>query len=67
MKKIFIPVAIIVLILAIIAVILSKTTPTNPGYHVHEDGSTHYDSDVVETTAQEYHVHEDGVTHYGTH
>lgn len=62
MKKIFIPVAIIVLILMIAAVILSKTSPTNPGYHVHEDGSTHYD--VVETT---YHVHEDGVTHYDEH
>ena len=59
MKKIFIPVGIIVLILAIIAVILSKTSPTNPGYHVHEDGSTHYD-----TT---YHVHADGVTHYEEH
>ncbi len=61
MKKIFIPVGIIVLILAIIAVILSKTSPANPGYHVHEDGSTHYD------VTEEYHTHADGETHYGTH
>ena len=64
MKTIFIPVAIVVLILAIVAVILSKgNTGTNPGYHVHEDGSTHYD-EVVSTT---YHVHDDGVTHYDEH
>lgn len=63
MKKIFIPVAIVVAILAIVAIILSKTSPANPGYHVHEDGSTHYD----QTTTQEYHVHDDGVTHYGEH
>ncbi|MBR6567929.1 MAG: hypothetical protein IKK60_04670 [Clostridia bacterium] len=64
MKKIFIPVAVVVLILAIIAVILSKTNPTeNPGYHVHEDGVTHYD-EIVDTT---YHVHDDGVTHYDEH
>lgn len=63
MKKIFIPVAIVVLILAIIAVILSKTTPTNDGagYHTHADGQTHYDSVV------EYHTHADGQTHYGEH
>ncbi len=61
MKKIFIPVAIVVLILMVVAVILSKTTPTNdPGYHVHDDGETHY----YETT---YHVHDDGVTHYDEH
>ena len=51
--------------LAIVAVILSKTSPTDPGYHVHEDGSTHYYEDT--TTTQEYHVHDDGVTHYGEH
>lgn len=61
MKKILIPVGIVVLILAIIAVILSKTSPSNPGYHVHEDGSTHYDSAVT------YHVHDDGETHYEEH
>jgi uncharacterized protein YxeA len=66
MKKIFIPVAIIVVILAIIAVILSKTNPTDPGYHVHEDGSTHYYAEDT-TTTESYHVHEDGVTHYGEH
>lgn len=67
MKKIFIPVAIVVAILMIVAIILSKTTPANenPGYHTHADGQTHYDT--VETSAQEYHVHDDGETHYGTH
>lgn len=59
MKKIFIPVAIVVIILAIVAVILSKTGPTNPGYHVHEDGSTHYDVT--------YHTHDNGETHYDEH
>lgn len=63
MKKIFIPVGIVVLILAIIAIILSKTNPTqDPGYHVHDDGETHYYE--VEST---YHVHDDGVTHYDEH
>ncbi len=62
MKKIFIPVAIVVIILAIVAVILSKTSPSNPGYHVHEDGSTHYDEVVTD-----YHTHADGETHYGEH
>lgn len=63
MKKIFIPVAIVVLILMVVAVILSKTSPTNDvGYHTHADGQTHYDT--AETT---YHVHEDGVTHYDEH
>lgn len=64
MKKIFIPVAVVVIILAIVAVILSKTSPADPGYHVHEDGSTHYYED---TTTEEYHTHADGVTHYGEH
>ena len=64
MKKIFIPVAIVVLILAVIAVILSKTSPTeNQNYHVHDDGQTHY-YEEVETT---YHVHDDGVTHFDEH
>ncbi len=63
MKKIFIPVAVVVLILAIIAVILSKTSPTqDPGYHVHDDGETHFYE--VDPT---YHVHDDGVTHYEEH
>lgn len=62
MKKIFIPVVVIVAILAIVAIVLSKTAPADPGYHVHEDGSTHYDETVTE-----YHVHDDGVTHYGEH
>lgn len=62
MKKIFIPVAIIVLILAVVAIILSKTSPTDPGYHVHEDGETHYYSQDAT-----FHVHEDGVTHYEEH
>ena len=61
MKKIFIPVAVVVIILAIVAVILSRTSPTNPGYHVHEDGSTHYDEGVT------YHTHADGATHYDEH
>ena len=64
MKKIFIPVAIVVAILAVVAIILSKTSPTNQNYHVHEDGSTHF---YEQTTTQNYHVHEDGVTHYGEH
>lgn len=63
MKTIFIPVAIVVLILAIVAVILSKGNTTNPGYHVHEDGSTHYDEGYEPT----YHVHDDGETHYDEH
>ncbi len=63
MKKIFIPVAVIVIILMIAAIILSKTD-SNPGYHVHEDGSTHYDETSESTT---YHVHDDGVTHYDEH
>lgn len=63
MKKIFIPVAIVVLILAIVAVILSKTSPTEQNYHVHEDGQTHFYEEVEST----YHVHDDGVTHYDEH
>lgn len=67
MKHIFIPVAIIVLILAIVAVIMSNGSgSTNPGYHVHEDGSTHYD-EGFEPTDPTYHVHDDGVTHYDEH
>lgn len=63
MKKIFIPVAVVVLILAVVAVILSKTSPTqNTEYHVHDDGETHYYA--ADTT---YHVHDDGVTHYDEH
>ena len=60
MKKIFVPVAIVVLILMIVAIVLAKTSPADPGYHVHEDGETHY----YETT---YHVHDDGETHYDEH
>ena len=64
MKHIFIPVAIVVLILAIVAVILSNgNSGTNPGYHVHEDGSTHYDEGYEPT----YYVHDDGETHYDEH
>ena len=66
MKTIFIPVAIIVLILAIVAVVLSNGNTSNPGYHVHEDGSTHYD-EGYEPTEPTYHVHDDGVTHYDEH
>lgn len=65
MKQIFIPVAIVVVILAIVAVVLSKTgdaSGSELGYHTHANGETHYDGP---TTTQEYHVHEDGVTHYG--
>ena len=63
MKKIFIPVAIVVLILAIIAVILSRTDSNEGlGYHVHENGETHYDT----ISDQEYHTHENGETHYNT-
>ncbi|MBR2892550.1 MAG: hypothetical protein IKB94_01725 [Clostridia bacterium] len=67
MKQIFIPVAIVVVILAIVAVILSKTGDTSGselGYHTHANGETHYDST---TTTQEYHTHADGETHYGEH
>ncbi|MCM1544473.1 MAG: hypothetical protein NC110_04155 [Ruminococcus sp.] len=66
MKKIFIPVAVIVLILAIVAVILSKTSGGNNselGYHTHENGEIHYDSGEVVT--QETHTHENGEVHYG--
>ena len=58
MKKIVIPVAIVIAVLMIAAIILSKMNSA-PGYHVHEDGSTHY-----ETT---YHVHDNGETHYEEH
>lgn len=66
MKHIFIPVAIVVILLAIVAVILGNTDSGNNelGYHTHANGETHYDST---TTTQEYHVHDDGVTHYGEH
>ena len=64
MKKIFIPVAIVVLILLIVATVLSKTSPTSTDYHVHEDGQTHfYEAEVSE----EYHTHADGSVHYGEH
>lgn len=65
MKKIFIPVAIVVLILAVVAIILSKTSGTNnnPGYHTHANGEIHYDS----ITAENYHTHANGEVHYGTH
>lgn len=68
MKQIFIPVAVVVIILAIVAVILSKTGDTGSselGYHTHANGETHYDTQT--TTTQEYHVHADGETHYGEH
>ena len=67
MKHIFIPVAIVVVLLAIVAAILSNTGNSGGselGYHTHANGETHYDGP---TTTQEYHVHEDGVTHYGEH
>ena len=65
MKQIFIPVAIVVVLLAIVAAVLSNTGDTSElGYHTHENGEIHYDDP---TTTQEYHVHEDGVTHYGEH
>ena len=66
MKHIFIPVAIVIVLLAIVAAILSNTDSGNSelGYHTHAHGETHYDST---TTTQEYHVHDDGVTHYGEH
>lgn len=67
MKQIFIPVAIVVAVLAIVAVILSNTGDASGdelGYHTHANGEIHYDTP---TTTQEYHVHEDGVTHYGEH
>ncbi len=45
MKHIFIPIAIIVVLLAIAATVLSNSGDTPSGtqeYHVHEDGVTHY-------------------------
>ena len=49
MKHIFIPVLVVIIVLGIVAAVLSKSdnvvTPTdaeNAGYHVHEDGETHY-------------------------
>ena len=67
MKKIIIPILIVILALFIVAMFLGRSNRTNSeqGYHTHEDGSTHYD--VVKTTSQEYHVHADGETHYGEH
>lgn len=64
MKHIFIPVAIVIVLLAIVAAVLSKTTPANDlGYHTHENGETHYG----EHTEENWHTHEDGETHYGEH
>ena len=67
MKKILIPILIVIVALFIVAMFLGRSNRANSdaGYHTHEDGSTHYD--VAETTAEEYHVHEDGETHYGEH
>ncbi|MCM1365043.1 MAG: hypothetical protein NC122_08190 [Faecalibacterium sp.] len=70
MKKIFIPVAVIVVILAIVAIILSKTSGTGDselGYHTHANGEIHYDSGEVVTSVQESHTHADGEVHYGSH
>ena len=66
MKHIFIPVVIVVVLLAIVAAVLSGTdnSGSEAGYHTHANGETHYDSTI---TTQEYHVHDDGVTHYGEH
>lgn len=56
MKKIMIPVAVVVLILAIVAIILSKTSPSD----LHNHSS---DNEIV----AEYHTHENGEIHYGAH
>ena len=65
MKHIFIPVAIVVILLAIVAVILGNTDSGNNelGYHTHANGETHYDNQTEPT----YHVHDDGVTHWDEH
>ncbi|MBQ7005639.1 MAG: hypothetical protein IJN68_04340 [Clostridia bacterium] len=66
MKKIMIPVLIVIAILLIVATVLAKTgdnANSDAAYHTHADGVTHYDN-IPETT---YHVHEDGVTHYDEH
>ena len=69
MKKIMVPVLIVIAVLLVLATVLSKTNSSNNassgdvGYHTHADGSIHYDEEP-ETT---YHVHEDGVTHYDEH
>ncbi len=55
-KKIFVSASVII-ILAIVAVIFSETSPANPGYYLHEDDSTHYDE-----TTLDYHAHADGET-----
>ena len=66
MKKIMIPVLIVVAVLLILATVLANTGDNkNSGaaYHTHEDGVTHYENQPEPT----YHVHEDGVTHYDEH
>lgn len=66
MKKIIIPVVIVVAVLLILATVLSKTNQSSNegvGYHTHADGVTHYDNQPEPT----YHTHADGVTHYEEH
>ena len=64
MKKIMIPVIIVVVALLLVATILAKTGDNSGAtYHTHADGVTHYDNEPEPT----YHVHDDGVTHYEEH
>lgn len=69
MKKIFIPVIVVIAALMILVVFLTRGGTANDStYHTHADGETHYGThDTTTTTAPEYHTHADGETHYGEH
>lgn len=67
MKKIFIPVIVVIAALMILVVFLTKGGTANDStYHTHSDGETHYGTHEV-TTTQPYHTHENGEIHYGDH
>ena len=64
MKKILIPVLIVIAVLLIVSTVLAQTNKNSGGtYHTHENGEIHYDSENEPT----YHVHDDGVTHWDEH
>lgn len=64
MKKIFIPVIVVIAALMILVVFLTRGgSATDSNYHTHENGETHYGTHDT-TTAQAYHTHENGETHY---
>ena len=66
MKKILIPVLVVIAILLIVSTVLAQTNKNNGtagSYHTHANGEIHYDNEPEPT----YHVHDDGVTHYEEH